>query len=144
MTMASIYSGYKTPQELEDAIKGFSPEAQNIYRTGFTSSSVGEGSLFQDLLNKTMDPEYLRAQLKAKTEFDKEQMKAAYPYQFAAQLPGMIGRMVNPMADPTTAAIVLGRQQQGFQGMENIYRGIPQIGQSGSQIGFQPKGNYFG
>ena len=144
MTMASIYSGYKTPQELEDAIKGFSPEAQSVYRSGFANSSVGEGSLFQDLLNRTMDPNYLREQLKAKTEFDKEQMKAAYPYQFAAQLPGMIGRMVNPMADPTTAAIVLGRQQQGFQGMENIYRGIPQIGQSGSQIGFQPKGNYFG
>jgi hypothetical protein len=142
--MASIYSGYKTPQEFEESIKGLSPEAQAAYRTGFTSSSVGEGSLFQDLLNRTMDPEYLRAQLKAKSEFDKEQMKAAYPYQFAAQLPGMIGRMVNPMADPTTAAIVLNRQQQGFQGMENIYRGIPQIGQSGSQIGFQPKGNYFG
>jgi hypothetical protein len=88
--MASIYSGFKTPEEFEASIKGFSPEAQNAYRSGFINQPKDDGEYFNALLKTLRDSDYMKEQLKAKSEFDREQMRAAAPYKLMFDLPGQI------------------------------------------------------
>lgn len=106
-------------------------------------SNQNSDDRFINYLERVFSPENQKQILKNKLEFDKEQMRAAYPYLLAREFPGQVARAVNPMADPTTAAIVLSSFQRGQEGIENIVRGIPQLSQSGSQIGFVPSGRYF-
>lgn len=109
------------------------------------SSNQNSDDRFYKYLDQVFSPENQKQILKNKLEFDKEQMRAAYPYLLAREFPGQVARAVNPMADPTTAAIVLSSFQRGQEGIENIVRGIPQLSQSGSQIGFVPgQRSYFG
>jgi len=103
-------------------------------------TEMGELLSFYEKINS---PAARKQALADKLQFDKEQMRAAYPYLLAREFPGQVARAVNPMADPTTAAIVLSSFQRGQEGIENIVRGIPQLSQSGSQIGFVPSGRYF-
>jgi hypothetical protein len=88
--MSSIYAGFNTPAQFEESIKGYSPEAQNAYRAGFLNQQKDKGESFGDLINTLRDPAYMREQLKAKAEFDREQMKAAAPYKLLFELPGQI------------------------------------------------------
>ena len=103
-------------------------------------TEMGELLSFWEKINS---PDARKQALADKLQFDKEQMRAAYPYLLAREFPGQVARAVNPMADPATAAIVLSSFQRGQEGIENIVRGIPQLSQSGSQIGFVPSGRYF-
>jgi len=123
----------------------FLPQDLIDFGQGKGSASFGNSSnkKYDDVLDKIFSLDYQQQILENKLKFDKEQMKAAYPYLLARELPGQVARAVNPMADPTTAAIVLSSFQRGQEGIENIVRGMPQLSQSGSQIGFVPSGRYF-
>jgi hypothetical protein len=88
--MSSIYAGFNTPAEFEASIQGLSPEAQGIYRTGFANQQKDKGESFGDLINTLRDPNYIKEQLKAKAEFDREQMRAAAPYKLLFDIPGQI------------------------------------------------------
>ena len=85
-----IYAGINTIGDLENSIKGYGSAAQDTYRTGFLNRSKDKGESFGDLINILRDPEYMKAQLKAKSEFDREQMKAAAPYKLLFDLPNQI------------------------------------------------------
>ena len=88
--MSSIYAGFNTPAQFEESIKGYSPEAQNAYRAGFLNQQKDKGESFGDLIKFLRDPAYMREQLKAKAEFDREQMRAAAPYKLLFDIPGQI------------------------------------------------------
>lgn len=125
------------------------PDLIKFGQQGSASFSNSSNEKSDDFLYKIWDritsKEFQEQTLQNKLKFDKEQMKTAYPYLLAREFPGQVARAVNPMADPTTAAIVLSSFQRGQEGIENIVRGIPQLSQSGSQIGFVPgQRSYFG
>ena len=86
----SIYAGFNTPAQFEESIKGYSPEAQASYRAGFINQLKDKGESFGDLINILRDPAYMKEQLKAKAEFDREQMRAAAPYKLMFDLPNQI------------------------------------------------------
>jgi len=108
-----------------------------------SSNKKSDDDFLYKIWDRINSPDYQQQILENKLKFDKKQMEAAYPYLLAREFPGQVARAVNPMADPTTAAIVLSSFQRGQEGIENIVRGIPQLSQSGSQIGFVPSGRYF-
>ena len=125
------------------------PDLIKFGQEGSASFSNSSNQKSDDFLHKyferVLSDDYQKQILKNKLEFDKKQMETAYPYLLAREFPGQVARAVNPMADPTTAAIVLSSFQRGQEGIENIVRGIPQLSQSGSQIGFVPgQRSYFG
>ena len=86
----SIYAGFSTPAQFEESIKGYSPEAQAAYRAGFINQPKDNGESFGSFLKELRDPNYMREQLKAKAEFDREQMRAAAPYKLMFDLPNQI------------------------------------------------------
>lgn len=56
------------------------------------------------------------------------------------RIPGQIASAINPMADPATAALVLGARQRGFEGQEAILRAIPGLQPAAFAM---PSRNYF-
>jgi hypothetical protein len=130
--LAGKYSNFLDPDLIKFGQKGSSAFSEN-------SNQTGEDKLI-NLFRELRSPEAMKGVLQAKLDFDKEQMRAAYPYLLARELPGQIARAVNPLADPTTAAIVLNSYQQGLAGQRDIIRNIPQL--QAAQFGM-PSKNYF-
>jgi hypothetical protein len=129
---AGKYSNFLDPDLIKFGQKGSSAFSEN-------SNQTGDDKLI-NLFRELRSPEAMRGVLQAKLDFDKEQMAAAYPYLLARELPGQIARAFNPLADPTTAAIVLNSYQGGLAGQRDIIRNIPQL--QTAQFGM-PSKNYF-
>jgi hypothetical protein len=113
---AGKYSNFLDPDLIKFGQKGSSAFSEN-------SNQTGDDKLI-NLFRELRSPEAMRGVLQAKLDFDKEQMARAF----------------NPLADPTTAAIVLNSYQGGLAGQRDIIRNIPQL--QTAQFGM-PSKNYF-
>jgi len=84
--------------------------------------------------------EDIAALIEQKRVFDKEKAERDFKYRMIERIPQQIASAINPMADPTTAALVLGARQRGFEGQEAILRSIPGLQPAAFAM---PSRNYF-
>jgi hypothetical protein len=112
-----IFSGYDPAKDLEkidDPIKRL-----EFY---FRSQPQDDTAFFGKLLDPKRLEEIMRSQAKIKLEFDKEQLKEAYPYQLSRQIPEQISQGFGNAQAIRLLGAQLG-QQAAMQGVDAIAQG---------------------
>jgi len=110
----------QTPKEEAASLKAKTEAQQEMLRF---SQELGKESIktAREEMNKYRNQQALRESL--------------------SRLPGQIASIFNPLADPATAALVLGTRQRGFEGQEAILRSIPGLQPATFAM---PNRSYFG